>query len=233
MAILAAVAREPARRDAAAAQRIRDRLATISNERERLQQVLAAEFPDYAALSNPAPLAAGEIQALLAEELVLLFASDTESYVFALTRKRSEWRAIPIGAKDISEKVTVFRRGLDVEELKRSATAGNPVLFDLGLAHELYVALLGPVEALVKDKRHLLVVPTGALTSLPFGLLVTEKPAAPVPQVKRVAAYRDAAWLIKRQAVTVMPSVASLKALRAFARKDFGTKPLVGFGDPI
>ena len=66
-------------------------------------------------------------------------------------------------------------------------------------------------------------VPSGALTALPFHLLVTEKPAVAVPQVKTprdLAAYRDAAWLLKRHAVSVLPSVASLKALRVFARKD-------------
>ena len=31
----------------------------------------------------------------------------------------------------------------------------------------------------------------------------------------------------------MLPSVASLKALRAFARKDQGTKPMIGFGDPL
>ena len=30
-----------------------------------------------------------------------------------------------------------------------------------------------------------------------------------------------------------MPSVASLKALRAFAPKDLGIKPMIGFGDPV
>src|SRR5262249_53487490 len=45
--------------------------------------------------------------------------------------------------------------------------------------------------------------------------------------------YRDAAWLVKRHAVTVLPSVASLKALRVFARKGQGTKPMIGFGDPV
>src|SRR6516225_4177796 len=35
---------------------------------------------------------------------------------------------------------------------------------------------------------------------------------------------RDAAWLVKRHAVTVLPSVASLDALRVFARKGQGTK---------
>jgi hypothetical protein len=48
-----------------------------------------------------------------------------------------------------------------------------------------------------------------------------------------MAANRDAAWLLKRQAVSVLPSVASLKALRRFARKDQGTKPMIGFGDPL
>jgi hypothetical protein len=42
--------------------------------------------------------------------------------------------------------------------------------------------------------------------------------------MKDIAGYRRA-WLIKRQAVTVLPSVASLRALRLFARKADGTSP--------
>src|SRR5262249_52819044 len=67
-AILAAVSREPAKRDTAAEQRVRDRLAAIAKERAALQQVFAAEFPDYAALSNPRPLRVSEIQALLVDD---------------------------------------------------------------------------------------------------------------------------------------------------------------------
>jgi CHAT domain-containing protein len=124
-------------------------------------------------------------------------------------------------------------RGLERSECSQ---AGEKKLFDLGLARELYTTLIGPVEALIKDKRHLMVVPSGALTALPFHLLATEKPAVAVPQVntlRDLAAYRDAAWLLKRHAVSVLPSVASLKALRVFARKDEAGKPLIGFGDPI
>jgi hypothetical protein len=115
--------------------------------------------------------------------------------------------------------------------------AGRRDLFDLGRAYELYQTLLGPVEGLIKSKRHLLVVPTGALTALPFHLLVTETPPVMTPQLEDAittaatfAPYRDAAWLIKRQAVTVLPSVASLKALRVFAHNGQATKPMVGFG---
>jgi CHAT domain-containing protein len=83
------------------------------------------------------------------------------------------------------------------------------------------------------------VVPFGPLTALPFHLLVTEAPPIDKPSVQdkfsaeAAAPYRDAAWLVKRQAVSVMPSVASLKALRAFGSKEHAAKPLVGFGNPI
>ena len=112
-------------------------------------------------------------------------------------------------------------------------------LFDLGLANELYAALLGPVDTLIRDKRHLLVVPFGPLTAVPFHLLVTERPQVASPRVEgsptadNMAPYRDAKWLAKRQAVSVMPSLASLKALRQVAHKGSASKPLVGFGNPV
>ena len=55
--------------------------------------------------------------------------------------------------------------------------SADAALFDLGQAYELYEALLGPVEALIKDKPQLIVVPSGPLTGLPMHLLVTEKPS--------------------------------------------------------
>jgi tetratricopeptide (TPR) repeat protein len=234
-AILAAVSKEPAKRDAPAEQQIRDRMAEITQQRTALQGVFATEFPDYVALSNPQPLAVKEIQALLSDgEALFVYASgDNESYVFAVTRTSATWKQIPLGTAALSEKVAAFRRGLDVEALRQSAEGGQPVLFDLGLANELYAALIGPVEDLSRDAHHVLVVPSGPLTSLPFHLLVTEKPAVAIPQLKDFGSYRDAAWLIKRQAVSVLPALASLKALRQASRRDAGAKPLVGFGDPV
>ena len=153
--------------------------------------------------------------------------------MFALTRDGFQWKTIPLKTEALEQKVAAFRRGLDVDVLLRRDWRG---LFDLARAHELYDALIDPVEPLISDKRHLMVVPTSALTALPFHLLVTEKPTVTVPPIKTVrdlAAYRDAAWLLKRHAVSVLPSVASLKALRVFGSKGQAAKPLVGFGDPI
>ena len=229
-AIIAGLSRQGSR-DPAAALRGRDRLAAIAGERAGLQKTLAVEFPGYAALSNPLPLKAKEIQALLSgdEALVLYALADKESFVVALTRDASDWQRIPLGSDAITSKVAAFRRGLDVGQA--SDASGKSHLFDLALANELYVALLGGVEAVTKGKRSLLVAPTGALTALPFHLLVTEKPPAAIPDT--IEGYREAAWLLRRQAVSVLPSVSSLKALRGFARRDQAEKPMTGFGDPL
>jgi hypothetical protein len=96
-----------------------------------------------------------------------------------LTRERFDWKPLALGAEALSRKVAAFRRGLDVDKIGNGNVAsGNAGLFDVALANELYATLLGPVEQLVKDKRSLIVVPSGALTALPFHLLVTERPAA-------------------------------------------------------
>jgi CHAT domain-containing protein len=234
-AILAVFAKEPDKRNAAAEQRIRDRLAEIAKQRATLEGVFGAEFPDYAALSNPQPLAVKDIQALLFDgEALLTYATgERETYVFAVTRTSAAWKPIALGTAALSEKVAAFRRGLDVEALQQSAEGGKPVLFDLELANDLYAALIGPVGEVVKGARHVVIVPTGPLTALPFHLLVTAKPATAILQLKDIGSYRDAAWLVKRQAVSVLPALASLKALRQAARREPGTKPMVGFGDPV
>ena len=229
-AVVAALSKQ-GQRDGAAGQRGRERLAAIATERATLQKTFANEFPDYSALSNPLPLKSKEIQSLLSgDEAMVLFAlADKDSFAIALTRDGFDWKRIPFGSEAISQKVSAFRRGLDISQAVDAS--GKSQLFDLARANELYVALFGQVEAIVKDKRSLLVAPSGALTALPFHLLVTEKPAAAIPE--KLEGYREAAWLLKRQAVSVLPSVASLKALRGFARRDQAVKPMTGFGDPL
>jgi CHAT domain-containing protein/Tfp pilus assembly protein PilF len=232
-ALFAALSKPPGQQSAAAIGALRKELAGTEGKLAVNAARLEREFPEYAALASPKPLTLQEAQQLLGTDEVLAFflTGDNESYVFALTRDGFDWHTLGIGTEDLSQKIAALRGGLDLAKLQKSG--GKSGLFDLALAHELYVTLISPVEALVKDKRHLLVVPSGALTSLPFNLLVTAKPEHAVMQARDIVRYRDAAWLIKRQAVSVLPSVASLRALRLFARKAEATKEMVGFGDPI
>ena len=122
---------------------------------------------------------------------------------------------------------------MSIDELTSKVSTANPsALFDLSLANDLYQTLLSPVESLIKRKHQLLVVPSGPLTSLPLHLLVTEKPAVAVSDLTDLKLYRDAAWLLKRHAVSVLPAVASLKALRESEHRNPSAKPLVGFASP-
>ena len=105
--------------------------------------------------------------------------------------------------------------------------------FDGNKANEIYQALFGQIGDLLKNPdgtgRQLIVVPSGPLTQLPFQVLMTEKPDA-----GKATDYANAAWLIRRHAITVLPSVASLKALRQNGNKTSkAARPFIGFGNPL
>jgi CHAT domain-containing protein/Tfp pilus assembly protein PilF len=238
-ALVDALARPQAQRNQAMIDNTRRQIADTESKLAEMTARLKRDFPGYAALASPTPLKVADAQKLLGadEALAFFMTDDRESYVFALTRDAFDWKTVPIGGAALEEKVAAFRRGLDPDMLDRQieaakSTGKQPDLFDLGLSNALYAALLGPVEALIKDKKQLLIVPSGALTALPFNLLVTAKPSTAASSLNNPASYRDAAWLIKRQAVAVVPSVVSLGALRAFVRKEVAGRPMVGFGDP-
>jgi CHAT domain-containing protein len=59
---------------------------------------------------------------------------------------------------------------------------------------------------------------------------VTKPPAA---NPDKPADHRDIAWLAKDYALTVLPSVGSLKALRVFAKANHAPDPFIGFGNPV
>jgi CHAT domain-containing protein len=104
---------------------------------------------------------------------------------------------------------------------------------DIGVdarAHGLYRALFGQVEDLIKDKR-LLIVPSGPLTQLPFQVLVTEAPKAALPS--SIADYRNVAWLARKHAITMLPAVSSLKALRELTKASRAGESYIGFGNPL
>jgi CHAT domain-containing protein/Tfp pilus assembly protein PilF len=231
-ALVEALSKQESPSDGAQIDNIRKQIADTESKLAANGTRLEKEFPDYAALSNPKPMKVEEAQKLLGpdEALVFFLTGDKESYVFVLTAGGFDWRTIPSGRDDLRTRVATFRRGLDVDATER---------FDLNYANQLFGLLLGPVDTFVKDKGHLLVVASGPLTALPFHLLVTEKPITSAPPSKReftaedAGPYRDAAWLIKRQSVSVEPSVASLKVLRSYPRRDEAVKPMIGFGDPV
>src|SRR5262249_46789593 len=102
--------------------------------------------------------------------------------------------------------------------------------FDTARAHKLYESLFGPAADIIRGKQ-LLIVPFGPLTSLRFNVLVTEPPMRALPF--KLADYRSAAWLGVLQPITVLPSVASLKALRSLPKVRRAAKVYLGVGNPL
>ena len=58
-----------------------------------------------------------------------------------------------------------------------------------------------------------------------------DRPRAAIPD--KLADYREVAWLGAQQPISVLPSVASLKTLRQFAKVSRATKPYLGIGNPL
>jgi CHAT domain-containing protein/tetratricopeptide (TPR) repeat protein len=239
---------------------IRAAIAGIDDKVAAIDRRLAAEYPEYAQLSDPEPLTVAAAQSLLKEDEVLVLFLDVprlgnlpeESLAWAITKGEARWISIPLGTKAFAERVARIRCGLDLEgqwissgqrqrweaksehcrALRPDGFAhGDPLPFDLAVAHELYAVLLAPFADLTKDKR-LVVVPSGPLTSLPFHVLATKAFPLPAGGERAVADFRRAAWLALEQAITVLPSVRSLQALRKLPPTQ-AREPYIAFGNPL
>ncbi|MGA7324297.1 MAG: CHAT domain-containing tetratricopeptide repeat protein [Rhodomicrobium sp.] len=222
------------------------RLSAIDMSISEIDGKLKNQFPDFAALASPAPLAIAEVQALLgADEALILFLNTPawkptpeETFIWAVTKTDMRWVRSGLGMAALAREVQALRCGLDVEAWEdrpceqltgqsytdEDRNAGKLLPFEHARAYKLYKALLSQVEDIIKGKS-LLLVPSGALTQLPFQVLVTAPPAD--------GANKSAAWLIREHALTVLPAVSSLKALRRVARPSTATKPMIGFGNPL
>ena len=239
--------------DRAGSESARSDEAQLDARLDPIAKRLAAQFPEYSSLVNPEPLPVAATQALLRdnEALVLFLASAgaAEPYAFpeyafawVITKGEARWLNLPTGARKIWEQVRKLRCGLDssnwrageksretCKELLGTEVSENDLPpFDADLAYALYHDLFGAAEDLIKGKS-LLIVPSGALTQLPFDALVTAKPDE---SLQRFAAYKSVKWLGQRQPIAVLPSVASFKALRA-VKKGAATEPYIGFGNPL
>jgi len=256
---MAAVSQAPERRNRAAEAANVARLAAIDTRIAAIDKRLAADFPDYAALSRSDPLSVEEVQSQLRPDEALVLVLDTtewkstpeETFIWVVTKSDMRWVRSDLGEVGIFREAVTLRCGLDAalwdNEVAtthcRRLLGGEPqrdifsnlrietLPFSVTHAHGLYKALFGQVEDLIRGK-HLLIVPSGPLTQIPFQVLVTEDVRPAGASISEVD-YRATAWLARKHAITVLPAVSSLKALRRLARPSAATKPMVGFGNPL
>ena len=246
---------------------LRRQLGDTKTQIEALDREIEEKFPEYAALTSREPLSVRDVQKLLGQdEALLTFTRSWErdkTHVFVVRQKGLTVYTVDVGLDELRKSVDTLRSSLDLSVV---GSLGSLPPFDTTVAFELYDKLLGPAAPALEGVKHLFVVPTGPLQSLPLGVLVTRRPATSGPDVpandngnrlqtrglvtvpgkevpvveadNRVLAaryghYRDVPWLAKRYALTTLPTVASLKSLRTFAKRSKASKPFAGFGDPV
>jgi CHAT domain-containing protein/tetratricopeptide (TPR) repeat protein len=215
-AVVAFVAKPPSERSATGEEQIRKRIESVKAERANLQQIFDARFADYVALSRPQPISISETQGLLAEdEALLIFDFASNSYGWIVTKDDADWTQLGVSAKDLDAAVRKLRLWLTDPRQK----------FDPELSYQIYQATFGTFGEKIASKKRLSIVTNGALTSLPPQLLIIADPSG--------KSLKEMDWLIRSHAVTILPSVASLKVLRGGSQNSSARKPMIAFADPV
>jgi tetratricopeptide (TPR) repeat protein/CHAT domain-containing protein len=229
--LVSALSRPSEERDVERERSVRAEIGLLSEGLTEFDERLKTDFPDYAEIANPQPVPLPEVQGLLGSEEVLISFMVWDEYSFMLVVRddRAEMFKLEVGADALRVAVKLMRLYLAPQGL-----TGVTDLLQRGYpgtkAFELYLNLIAPAEPLLQGARHLFVVPDGELQSLPLGVLLTEEPRGDFDSFD---AYRRAPWLARKYAITALPSVSSLRALRRYAKGSKATKPFIGFGDPV
>ncbi|MDP2626594.1 MAG: CHAT domain-containing tetratricopeptide repeat protein [Candidatus Rokubacteria bacterium] len=209
-------------RDAAREEQLRARYREAEEQAEVFETRLQAQFPRYARLTAEPPATVAEIAPLLrpGEAVAAFLVSSAETLVFLVRDGETHAHRAKITRRTLEREVKGLRASLDL-------SGGVERPFDVAAAHRLYTLLLGPLADRLAGVTHLIAVPSGPLLSLPLGVLVTRPPTSPA-----ATDYRSTTWLVSDRAISVLPSVASLRDLRAVASPSVAPRPFIGFGDP-
>ncbi len=208
---------------------------------EKLDQELDQNFPEFKELTNPSPMSVSEVQSQLRdnEAMIMTLTEQSNVYVWAISKTSADWSRADISRDDLDAQVRLLRKLLDVTSQNRSAVAlddgfvASAEPFDRALAYQLYQKLLQPLAHVFGPADHLITIVDGPLTSLPLAILIASEPET---TNDGNADLRDTDWLIKKYALTTLPNVSSLRAIRRSASSKSGKthkRAFVGFGDPI
>lgn len=184
-----------------------------------LRASLAAKFPAYAAAMDAKSPTAVELQSRLKpdEAMLVYLLGRTQSFVQLVTKSKIVIAPVSAGGEALQESVARLRRGLEIQ--------GNSVSdFDLEAAHRLYRDLFTGLGQELDGVKRLVIVPSGALSNLPFELLVTQTPTR--------GHYEAASWLINDFDISYSPSIRSFVDLRSTRVIGRHPRPMLAFGNP-
>ncbi len=204
----------------------------LTKDRDGLKSEIQRRFPEYAELVSPRPAEPERLRKSLkpGEALVSWYFGEQEGAVWAVAADgRHKMARIPLSQTAMAKEVEKLRKALNPD----APTVEQIPAFDVQTAHKLYSTLLAPVADIWDQASHLLLVPHAELGQLPLGLLLTEATPTPAATQLPLAGYKGYPWLIRKVALSQLPSATSLASLRNQPSAPAGRLPFIGFGDPL
>ena len=177
---------------------LNDQIFALKQEQESLLETFEEDYPDFYQLKyDTSTVSISTTQSLLTQDqaLIAYFVGDSTIYVFMITPTQYETTIVK---KDfpLEEWVDELRHAIyaphidpDLSEIEKERLHQQYVY----LAHELYKRLIQPIP--LKLPERLIIIPDGALTYLPFDVLLKSKPG-PAEQ------YRSFPYLLKEHAIS-------------------------------
>jgi CHAT domain-containing protein len=224
-----------AKRDTGAEFQLRADLSETEAAISDYSKALFERRPELNALTQDTALSLEELQSLLGpqEALIILDIGRDEGdlhLALAVTDTDIAFANLNWTTSSFANAVSDVRKGISLRLGVRAAAALDDSAtspdqgFDFYAAHWLYSETIGKVDAILKDKTHLYIDARGVLGSIPPHLLIVKDDP--------LASEMSADWLIRHAAITVLPSVYSLKLAGLSRRTAPAKAPLLGFADP-
>ena len=209
-------------RDAKRVQTLQAEFTAASKQYDALAAKLAQSFPAYGKLAAPGPASLSDVQRELAPDAALvMFVVGVEGKLCAARHAGRAHRAPAY--RHLGDALPATSPICARRSCQRWAGVAP---FSLKCLLRALSEAARAVRADLSGRQSLIVVPSPELASLPFALLVTQAPAAN-------GNYSDAAWLIRRMAVSSVPQPARV----CFAAQPKPTRspapdPILAFGAP-
>ncbi len=211
-------------------------LTKLRANRDKLQRELIQSDPNFQAFAAGQAPAPQEVAEHLAPDEVLLsqfVGADTTTVWAVLPDGTVRQHTAMLSEETVRGYVHSLRRGVSSVGVD---TVGEIRPFDLQAAYVLFSELYAPVLRGLDGTKRLIVVPDDIMASVPPSLLVMEMAAEPRfddDGTPFFSEYRDVAWLARRYAVSVSPSVSAFVGLRTRAEERSITVAYLGLGDPV
>ena len=190
-----------------------------------LTKELREKHPAYFSHGRVQTLTIAQARAALkpGEALLTATAGRDEAYVWWITKDTVSLRRLDKTPTEISGEIAAYRAAIEgLEPLTPAA---------LRLGHSLYQSLLGPVASQLDTIKHISFVPNGSFDGLPLSALLSEPVETGVIQLDELR-EKKLPWLIRKFAVSTLPSVAALSILRSGAPVSPVSRPFLGVGNP-